>query len=285
MSFTRFDKDPGVISALSTRPNITDGLTPAALKAKFDELGAALTEYINETLLPEMEESGADAMGIEAIEGMVATTVQEALAELKESINSATTGTLPDGSVTTGKLQDAAVTEQKLGELSVATGKLQDGAVATDKLGAKAVTTVKLDDGAVTSDKLAAASVTSEKLGAGAVAGANLADGAVGSAKLASGSVTNEKLAADAVRLRFTNTSVAASAFTQEAQPSYADFPYRANVTLQNVTAAMTPEVVFDPADAAGGNFALVAACYEGGVSLYAAEPTAVTVPLIVCWR
>lgn len=286
MSFTRFTKDPGVISALSNKPNTSDGLTPAALKAKFDEFGTAFQTYVNETLLPEIEEAGAEAMGIEEIQGLVATTVQEALQELKEAIDQATTGTLPNGSVTTDKLAALAVTSAKLGELAVITAKIADGAVTAAKLAANAVETGKLADGAVTAAKLAAASATHEKLGVNAVERDNIKDGEVVAGKLGAGAVTSDKLAADAVRLRFSDVS---ATFAAEQQPTYTDFPYVANIVLTGVTGAMTPEVVFGADDALSGDYAPVASCYGdangGGVYLYAAKAGTVTVPTILCWR
>ena len=178
MAFTKFTKDPGVISALSNKPNTSDGLTPAALKAKFDELGAAIKAYLNDTLLAELEgRGGAGNIGIDVITGLTAATVQGALEELKVAIDNATTGRLPNGSVSTAKLANLAVTTEKLGELAVATTKLADAAVTAAKLAAGAVETAKLDDGAVTEEKIAAAAVSAGKLSAGAVTTEKLAAG------------------------------------------------------------------------------------------------------------
>lgn len=109
--------------------------------------------------------------------------------------------------------------------------------------------------------------------------------GAVGTTNLADKAVTSAKLAADAVKLTFTNKSVAASAFASNS--TYADFPYRAAVALTGVTAAMVPEVFFGLTDAMSGNFAPVAESYAGGIYIYAAaKPSAaVTIPTILCWR
>lgn len=109
--------------------------------------------------------------------------------------------------------------------------------------------------------------------------------GAVGTSNLGSNVVTAAKLAADAVKLTFTNKSVAASAFASNS--TYADFPYRAAVALTGVTAAMIPEVFFGLTDAMSGNFAPVAESYAGGIYIYAAaKPSAaVTIPTILCWR
>ena len=91
--------------------------------------------------------------------------------------------------------------------------------------------------------------------------------------------------AAEKKKLPFSNITVAASAFSSNT--TYSDFPYRASITLSGVTSGMFPEVVFAPADAISGNFAPVAACYDGGVYIYAAEKPAgtITIPTIICWR
>lgn len=86
-------------------------------------------------------------------------------------------------------------------------------------------------------------------------------------------------------KLQFTNTAVAKTAFV--ADSTYQDYPYRASVTLTGVLSSMIPDVVLSLADAISGNFAPVAACYDGGIYLYAASApdTAMTIPTIICWR
>lgn len=54
MAFTQFTKDMEIIGKLSDTPNVDDGLTAAQLKAKFDEGGEAIKEYLNGVLLPEL---------------------------------------------------------------------------------------------------------------------------------------------------------------------------------------------------------------------------------------
>ena len=107
----------------------------------------------------------------------------------------------------------------------------------------------------------------------------------VESGQIADGSVTAQKLAADAVKLSFSNTSVAVASFV--ADSTYADFPYRASVPLTGVTSSMIPEVVFGVVDAMSGIFAPCAETYNGGVYIYASEvPSAdITIPTIICWR
>lgn len=52
-------KDLNIIQALDDEPNDVGGLTAAELKAKFDEAGNLIKEYINDTLIPQV--LGADA--------------------------------------------------------------------------------------------------------------------------------------------------------------------------------------------------------------------------------
>lgn len=55
MSLTKLDADLDIISKLEDEPNDTQGLTAAELKAKFDEAGKTIAEFIGETLIPELE--------------------------------------------------------------------------------------------------------------------------------------------------------------------------------------------------------------------------------------
>ncbi|MBQ5841370.1 MAG: hypothetical protein IIW40_05390 [Clostridia bacterium] len=107
-------------------------------------------------------------------------------------------------------------------------------------------------------------------------------------APIEDGEITAAMLAEDAIiagRLRFESAAAETASFA--ADSTYEDFPYRAAVALEGVTADMVPEVVFSLADAASGNFAPVAESYDGGVYIYAAEiPAGETViPVITLWR
>lgn len=102
------------------------------------------------------------------------------------------------------------------------------------------------------------------------------------------GDITAAMLAEDAIiagRLRFENVAVETASFV--ADSTYEDFPFRAALALEGVTAAMLPEVVLGVAEAMSGSFAPVAESYDGGVYLYASEApeAAVTVPVITLWR
>lgn len=92
-------------------------------------------------------------------------------------------------------------------------------------------------------------------------------------------------VSAETARLQFIGTVVDNAAFVADA--TYADFPYRAVVTLAGVLSTMVPHVVFGAVDAISGIFAPVADCYDGGIYIYASEVPAadITIPTIICWR
>lgn len=282
MAFTRVDKDAGVIQALPDRPNSSGGLTPAALKAKFDELGAALKNYLNETHLAELEGTGgAGNIGINEISGLEAANIQAALEALKSAIDGATTGALPAKSVTEAKLADLAVTTAKIGEKAVTTGKLNDLAVTAEKIAAGAVETAKLADGAVTEAKLAAASVTGAKIGAGAVGTANLAEGLLvplqkGGTGAATAAAARTALGAQGEIQVFHGTLTVAG-WTNKAQ----------SLTAEGMTEGS--EFVASPSTAAGWAAAADATLYpptagNGTLAFTCEEVPAADIPVTVYW-
>ena len=97
--------------------------------------------------------------------------------------------------------------------------------------------------------------------------------------------VTLETIGAQERFLCGRNQTIATSAWASDT--TYADYPYRASVTLPTITAVSFVEIVFSPADATSGNFAPVCATYNGGVYIYAkAVPdAAITIPTIIVWR
>ena len=161
MAFTKLTSESNVIQSLPNKPTI-----PAAeLKEKFDHFGDEIHDFLNDTLIPELESStGGASIGVSAA-GITATKLNAALEELKDAVDEATIGTLPNGSVTTAKIQDGAVSSAKLGASAVSTEKIADGAVTNAKLGAKAVKKANIDDGAVDSAQIADGAITSNKLG------------------------------------------------------------------------------------------------------------------------
>lgn len=84
--------------------------------------------------------------------------------------------------------------------------------------------------------------------------------------------------------LRFADTAVAAEAWVADA--TYADYGYKADITLSGVTADMVPDVVLPLSIAISGDVAPVAICGAGYVRIYAsAAQAAMTIPTITVWK
>lgn len=82
-------------------------------------------------------------------------------------------------------------------------------------------------------------------------------------------------------RIRAANKSVATSAWKNNT--TYADYPYRASVSISGATADMIPDVMFALEQINEGIYAPVAETYAGGVYLYASSvpAAAITIPMI----
>lgn len=283
----RVTDELGTVSTLDDRPNDTGGLTAAELKAKFDADAGALKDYVNDVLIPFLEgASAAASLGITTIPGFSADNIQTALEQIVQAMQDVTQGSVTDGSITLAKLA-AEVTAVALGGAAAShthgAGDINSGVLDAARI--PVLDGTKLGAGSVGTAQLGAAAVTAEKLAVLAVLAQHIANGAVTTQKIAAGAVTAEKIADGAVKLTFTDTTVAAAAFAPDT--TYADFPFRASVSLAGVTGTMVPEVVFGATDAASGVFAPVAESISGGVYIYASEvpSAAITIPTILCWR
>lgn len=175
MAFTKLTEDLNNISALSDRPNDTDGMSAAALKAAFDAAGDSIKQYLNLVLTVELD------------------ALAEAVAENEAAIADFQDLQVPDGSIDSDKLATGAVQTANLGELAVSTAKIAALAVTAAKLAAGAVTETKIGSRAVTGPKIALAAILNEHLGSKAVKQANIDDGAVGTNQLADSAVTYAK--------------------------------------------------------------------------------------------
>ena len=175
MAFTKLTEDLNNISALSDRPNDTDGMSAAALKAAFDAAADSIKQYLNQVLTVEL-----DALAVAVAENAAA------IADFQDL-------QVPDGSIDSDKLATGAVQTANLGELAVSTAKIAALAVTAAKIASGAVTETKIGPRAVTGPKIALAAILNEHLGSRAVKQANIDDGAVGTNQLADSAVTYAK--------------------------------------------------------------------------------------------
>ena len=115
MVFSTYDARTDIIKQLPDDPNDSGGLNAAQLKSKFDENALNIKNYINDSLVAELNSatsgsSGADNLGYGG-DILSVSTVKGAI----DLLYAAGLGTIPeDGAISTVKLADGAVTLDKL---------------------------------------------------------------------------------------------------------------------------------------------------------------------------
>ena len=166
MSLPRIEVDLGYVSKLDDNPNDVGGLDAAELKAVFDKAGLTLQEYINTTLIPQIESDieaaalgigGGGQIGIDKLP-------DKSIGTLKLEDGSVTTPILADGSVTGAKVVDGIATTKKIADNAVTTAKIADNAVTREKIPDQAISAAKIFPGAVTSEKIPSGAITADKL-------------------------------------------------------------------------------------------------------------------------
>lgn len=103
MAISKMTEDLNIIRGLSDLPNSEDGLSADDLKKKFDESGLTIQEYLNNTLVPQIDAMHIPFSGTPAIE---ADTVQSAIENVQTQVKDAASGTIVNGSVTKEKLAE-----------------------------------------------------------------------------------------------------------------------------------------------------------------------------------
>lgn len=116
MSIPTMDSDLNIIQKLDDYPNDVGGLSPAELKAKFDEGVLALQTYINTVLIPAIV---AGEIPFPSSTAVPASTVKSAIENVQAQLASVSAGSIPNNSVGMQKLtkavQDAINTGGKAG--------------------------------------------------------------------------------------------------------------------------------------------------------------------------
>lgn len=122
MSIPQLSTDLNIIQALEDEPNDVTGLTPAQVKAKFDEAVNIIKDYINNTLLLQLEStltnsSGADNIGSALIAGIAGDTVHSQIANLLTIAQAAQAGTILPFTITFNKLSQSIQNNMRWGDL------------------------------------------------------------------------------------------------------------------------------------------------------------------------
>lgn len=71
MAITYFTEDLNIIQKLDDQPNDVGGLSADELKEKFDESGNKIKDFLNNTLIPELDKAFSDAMTTTQIDEIV----------------------------------------------------------------------------------------------------------------------------------------------------------------------------------------------------------------------
>lgn len=108
--------DYNIITAMSNQPNLNEGYTPEQLKAYFDQASLSIQDFINNTLIEELQSETADASGAQNIGYDSETSVTNVADALDEIYTAGIGGLVPDDSISTDKIVDGAVTKAKIAE-------------------------------------------------------------------------------------------------------------------------------------------------------------------------
>ena len=127
MDFTPLEKNMDIISALDDEPNDVGGLTATELKAKFDEGGNAIKDYLNNTMIPEVKVALGDKAGKDELQGLVL-------------------GQIPDGTITEDKLSEEL--KEQIGSMAPAS----DVFTKEETLSPETAALYELDDTAAPDD-------------------------------------------------------------------------------------------------------------------------------------
>lgn len=166
MALTLFDKDLDIIAKLDDEPNDVGGLSGDGLKEEFDKAGNLIKDYINKSLIPEIESDiDAAAQGVGSGGGIAGSRLLENSVSDSKIIN-LDGAKINDGTLTTAKHVKGSITRELLSEdaKTLQTEDFPNKVVPQRALADQCVSEVKMEDECVTTPKYANASVTRAKL-------------------------------------------------------------------------------------------------------------------------
>ena len=113
MAITPCGVETNVISQLPDKPVTDGGFTSAQFKAKFDQVGLAIKNYINNTLIPNITNQFQPKIS---------------------SANTLNAKYLTDASIAADKLADLIVTAQKIADATITAAKIANATITEEKL-------------------------------------------------------------------------------------------------------------------------------------------------------
>lgn len=133
MAFTRMAFDPaGGLKDAGSYPTTPE--SEAQARAQVQRVSDQLRDFINDTLIEQLEsaqqgQSGAEMIGSAPIVYVTGETVRAQIADIKRQIDDVSAGSVTDGAISQDKLADGAVTGSKIGTGAVSKSKLAAGAL------------------------------------------------------------------------------------------------------------------------------------------------------------
>lgn len=162
MALTLFDKDLDIIAKLDDEPNDVGGLSGDDLKEEFDKAGNLIKDYINKSLIPEIESDiDAASHGISSGSGIDgARLINDSVPD--EKIKNLDGSKIDDGTLSTSKHVKGSITRELLAEdaRTVQTEDFPNKVVPQRALADQCVSNVKVENKTLTEDKIADASRT-----------------------------------------------------------------------------------------------------------------------------
>ena len=166
MALTLFNEDLDIIAKLDDEPNDVGGLSADAFKAEFDKAGKLIVNYINKSLIPELNSDiDAAAQGIASGSGIDGTRLLNESVQ-DEKIKNLDGSKIDDGTLTTSKHAKGSITRELLAEdaTTLQTEDFPNKVVPQRALADQCVSNVKVADKTLTEAKVADASRTQHHL-------------------------------------------------------------------------------------------------------------------------
>lgn len=319
MAIKPLTADVAVHQKLGDNPGIDDGLTPEELKKKWDEAAEIIKDYINNHLIPELDQ----LVDVEALlNGILDQTLSKedkaaqakAVGEAFYGMRSFFANAIHSGDYVRNTGDKFAAEVAGISSVKVKPGSgvilgndfslpestvtLDTGSTGLNRNDLIVIRCVKGEDmtlsynfekitGTNTSGNASDPSYTQEDInGSGTTH-----DFPIYRVKFQNGSMTAvEPLffpETVPIEMTYRNVTVQKAAFVANSTYQAAGFNYRAAIPLSGAKSSMDPDVVFGTADASSGNFSQVSETYDGGVYIYSQDvpQAAITVPRITLKR
>jgi len=130
-NISELDSDLNIISKLSDQPNTTDGLSPSALKAKFDLAGNTIENFINTTLVKAVNsliDLAHSHANMDALNAVTASTVSNAHSHANiAALNTVTASTVENAHTHANKTLLDAYTQTEANLASAVSNKHTHG--------------------------------------------------------------------------------------------------------------------------------------------------------------